>query len=488
MGAEPALRLANSPHEATRARGAERAIAFPVVVRIVALLDVGLLVAGAAFVALTVGSPLPTGPTIVAAAMFVHATAFMLRARDAYRADHLARFARASRIASVAVLTGTAWFGAVAWLLLDMPSRGVSWVLLTAAVGAALLAGGRAALSVLIRGWRASGRLSRNVAVIGANDYSRSFIETVRADPASGLSVIGVYDDRLNRVAATHAAVRVHGNVCSLIADSRGKRIDAIVVALPLTAHDRIAEIRQRLSPTVADIFLTADTAGLRYDGRDFEALGRNGVIRVGSRPLSDWDAAVKDAFDRVLAAALLLTFSPLLLAIALAIRLDSPGPALFRQPRLGFNNRSFMVFKFRSMYAQMADLHADRQTTRNDRRVTRLGKLLRRSSLDELPQLLNVLRGEMSLVGPRPHAANTKAEDRLFDEVVADYALRHRIRPGITGWAQVNGWRGETARIEQIEQRVAHDLAYIENWSLLLDVKILVMTAFGGFSGKNAY
>ncbi len=484
MGAEPALRLDNS----RIVESSDRAIAFPVVARIVALLDVALLAAGAALVASFVGSPLPTGTTIVALALFVHATAFLLRTREAYRTDHLGRFARALRIVLVVVIAATAWLGAICGWLLDMPATGVRWVLLTAVMSIALLTSSRAVLGVLIRKWRASGLLSRHVAVIGANDYSRSFIETVRADPACGLSIIGVYDDRLNRVAATHAAIRVNGNVGNLIADSRGRRIDAIVVALPLTAHDRIADIRQRLSPTVADIFLTADTAGLRYEGRDFEALGRNGVIRVGSRPLSDWDAAVKDAFDRVCAAALLVALSPLLLTIAAAVRLDSPGPALFRQPRIGFNNRPFSVFKFRSMYVHMADLHADRQTTRDDRRVTRLGKFLRRSSLDELPQLLNVVRGEMSLVGPRPHAANTKAENRLFDEVVADYALRHRIRPGITGWAQVNGWRGETARIEQIEQRVAHDLAYIENWSMLLDLKILMMTAVVGFGGKQAY
>jgi lipopolysaccharide/colanic/teichoic acid biosynthesis glycosyltransferase len=173
---------------------------------------------------------------------------------------------------------------------------------------------------------------------------------------------------------------------------------------------------------------------------------------------------------------------------LAMGIRLDSKGPILFRQPRLGFNNRMFTCYKFRTMYANMTDVKADRQTTRSDPRITRVGRWMRKFSLDELPQLFNVMNGTMSLVGPRPHAPNTKAADRLFSEVVQQYAVRHRVKPGITGWAQVNGWRGETKTVEQIENRVRCDLFYIDNWSLLFDVKIVAMTILREIYSENAF
>ena len=171
-----------------------------------------------------------------------------------------------------------------------------------------------------------------------------------------------------------------------------------------------------------------------------------------------------------------------------MAIKLESPVPVLLRQPRMGFNNRLFLCYKFRSMHTKMTDLLADQQTTKNDPRITRVGRIIRKFSIDELPQLLNVLNGTMSLVGPRPHAPNTKAADKLFSEVVGQYAVRHRVRPGITGWAQVNGWRGETTTVDQIEQRVACDLFYIENWSVKFDLEIMLMTVLREIRSKNAF
>ena len=191
---------------------------------------------------------------------------------------------------------------------------------------------------------------------------------------------------------------------------------------------------------------------------------------------------------DRVLAVLFLAMASPLLLLIAVAIKLDSPGPVLFRQMRLGFNDRLIEVLKFRTMRVESQDATAARLATRDDPRVTRIGRVLRRLSLDELPQLWNVLRGDMSIVGPRPHALHAKAADLLYHEVVQNYAARHRVKPGITGWAQVNGWRGETDTVEKIQRRVEHDLAYIENWSLAFDLRIILLTFVFGFVHKNAY
>ena len=183
-----------------------------------------------------------------------------------------------------------------------------------------------------------------------------------------------------------------------------------------------------------------------------------------------------------------LILLAPLMAAIALAIKFDSKGPVLFRQKRQGFNNELIDVLKFRSMYVDQADADANRLVTKDDPRVTRVGRFLRKASLDELPQLINVLKGDLSLVGPRPHALKAKAENKLYSEVVDGYFARHRVKPGVTGWAQISGWRGETDTEEKIHRRVEHDLYYIENWSVMFDLYICLMTPFALFRGENAY
>jgi exopolysaccharide biosynthesis polyprenyl glycosylphosphotransferase len=201
------------------------------------------------------------------------------------------------------------------------------------------------------------------------------------------------------------------------------------------------------------------------------------GTAPANAASIGSFTYGFKSAIDRAGAMLALLALLPVMLSIALAIRLESPGPALFTQERIGFRERRFRCYKFRSMYHHMADSRAARQATRDDTRVTRFGRFLRRSSLDELPQLLNVLKGDMSLVGPRPHAPETCAAGRMFSEIVPFYDRRHCVRPGITGWAQVNGWRGETRTVEDIEMRVRYDLEYISNWSLLFDLRIMLLT-----------
>jgi Undecaprenyl-phosphate glucose phosphotransferase len=199
---------------------------------------------------------------------------------------------------------------------------------------------------------------------------------------------------------------------------------------------------------------------------------------------LSGWNLVLKNAEDRLVGALLLLLGSPLLALIALAIKLDSRGPVFFRQRRYGFNNNAIVVWKFRTMRDQPEDETVVPQATRNDPRVTAMGRILRRTSLDELPQIFNVLRGEMSLVGPRPHAV---AHNEQYATVIDDYLSRHRVKPGITGWAQVNGLRGETDTPEKMRQRVQHDLYYIDNWSFWFDLKILALTPFAAMN-RNAY
>jgi polysaccharide biosynthesis protein PslA len=352
---------------------------------------------------------------------------------------------------------------------------------------AVLLIASRGYLARLLLRWTESGKLARRVAVIGAGEFSREFIERLRAEPHA-YTVVGLYDDRRSRIPGVQDGVRVRGTVRDLLERSREEQIDLIVVALPLRAVDRISRILDQIGSAVADICLTTDFAGFRYKSSQISSVGSNPVVLIDERPFKDWRAAKKFVFDIVIGSFLLVVLAPFLALIALAIRIDSPGPVLFRQPRLGFNNRLFTCYKFRSMHHGMTDLTGDKQATRGDPRVTRVGKWLRALSLDELPQIFNVMKGNMSLVGPRPHPPNTKAADQLFTDVVAKYAFRHRVKPGITGWAQVNGWRGETKTVEQIESRVACDLAYIENWSLCFDLRIMMLTVTREILSRHAF
>ena len=227
--------------------------------------------------------------------------------------------------------------------------------------------------------------------------------------------------------------------------------------------------------------------SGVSYGLEEVALISRHGA-ETWQLPIDEWQRKQKTVFDCLAATCMLLLLAPFLVAVALLIALDSPGPVLFRQSRTGLNNRPFMILKFRTMHHSMADALAEQQTTRNDPRVTRIGGMLRRFSIDELPQLINVLRGDMSMVGPRPHAPNTKAAGQLFTDVVLNYALRHKVKPGITGWAQVNGWRGETKTVEEIRARVDHDLHYIQNWSMAFDVKIMLLTLLREVRSKTAF
>lgn len=213
-------------------------------------------------------------------------------------------------------------------------------------------------------------------------------------------------------------------------------------------------------------------------------------MLDVFDRPIADWDIVVKWAFDKVVGTLALIALSPVMLATAIAIKLDTKGPVFFRQKRYGFNNETVDVFKFRSLRNDMADPTAAKQVTKDDPRVTRVGRFIRKTSIDELPQLINVVfKGDLSLVGPRPHAIHATASNRAYEQVVDGYFARHKVKPGITGWAQINGWRGETDTDEKIQRRVEHDLYYIENWSVLLDLYILAKTPFSLLTkNENAY
>jgi len=335
--------------------------------------------------------------------------------------------------------------------------------------------------------WHRIGRLSEVVAVVGAGAIAQRLLRDFAASHAD-LRVIGVYDDEAGHLPSQCMGHPIRGTVDDLINEARHLHIDTVIVALPMAADRQLAETLNRLCLVPVNVRLCPDAFGLRLGPVQASHIAGHTFLNVINRPLSDWRLIAKEIEDRLLGAAILAMISPLLLAIALLIKLDSPGPALFRQKRYGFNNRLIEVLKFRTMYADQSDANAEQLTRRNDPRVTRIGAFLRRTSLDELPQFINVVRGEMSIVGPRPHALSAKAGTLLYQEAIKYYDARHRMKPGITGWAQVNGWRGETDTVEQIKKRVEHDLYYIEHWSILLDLKIIARTILGGFTGNHAF
>ncbi len=262
-----------------------------------------------------------------------------------------------------------------------------------------------------------------------------------------------------------------------------------MIVSLPVTAETRILQMLKKLWVLPVDIRLAAHNTKLRFRPRAYSYIGKLPVLDVIDRPITDWDVATKWLFDKFIGGMALLAASPIMLLTALAIKLDSRGPVFFKQKRYGFNNELIEVFKFRSMYIDKCDATASQLVQKSDQRVTRVGAFIRKASIDELPQLINVVfKGNLSLVGPRPHAVHAKAASKLYNDAVDGYFARHRVKPGITGWAQINGWRGETDTEEKLQRRVEHDLYYIENWSALFDLRILAMTPLALIKTENSY
>ncbi len=357
-------------------------------------------------------------------------------------------------------------------------------------VGSGLLVGERMMLRSLVRRWARQGRLDRRTIVVGSDETGEKLIEALNIQEDSDLDILGVFDDRNDtRAQDTCAGAPKLGKVDDIVEFARRTRIDLVLFALPISAEARILEMLKKLWVLPVDIRLSAHTNKLRFRPRSYSYLGKVPTLNVFEAPITDWDLVMKWLFDRVAAALILVLVSPVMALVALAIKLDSPGPVLFRQKRFGFNNERIDVYKFRSLYHHQADPMATKVVTKNDSRVTRVGRFIRKSSLDELPQLFNVLfKGNLSLVGPRPHAVQGKLQTRLFDEAVDGYFARHRVKPGITGWAQINGWRGEVDSEEKIQKRVEFDLYYIENWSVVFDLYILLKTPLALLKSENAY
>jgi len=359
------------------------------------------------------------------------------------------------------------------------------WVGLWFVYGFFALFTARLLLKHQIQRWQRGGRLTRNLVIVGAGEHGQRLIEHLDRHGEQAERIVGLFDDRSSRVPAAVGAHAVLGTVEDLMRFARKHPIDQVIVALPWDAEDRLLTLMKKLRSLPVDVRLCPDMIGFHLPHRQVTHIAGVPMLNVFEKPLAGWSYIVKTMEDRLLAAVILAIIAPLFALIALLIKLDSRGPVLFRQQRFGFNNEVIEVFKFRTMFVDDCQDRDVTQATRHDPRVTRVGRVLRRTSLDELPQFLNVLDGSMSIVGPRPHAvAHNEQYARLIDE----YLARHRVKPGITGWAQVNGLRGETETLDKMEQRVRYDLYYIENWSLLFDLRIILRTLFVGFSHPNAY
>ncbi len=370
----------------------------------------------------------------------------------------------------------------------DLMSR--VWLATWYVTGAVTLIAFRLGLRALIQNWTEAGRLKRRTVIVGGGDDAAALIEQINAGANKDINLLGLFDDRVDeRSPDWVAGYQKLGKVSDLIEFARRTPIDLVIVSMPLSAEKRVLDMLTQLWVLPVDIRLSAHMSKLRFTDRAYSYVGEVPVLDMADRPISDWNLIFKWIFDKAVALVALVLLSPVMVITAIAIKLESKGPVFFVQNRHGFNNELIRIYKFRSMRTDMLDASAAKLVTKNDPRVTRVGKIIRKTSIDELPQLFNVLKGELSIVGPRPHALQAKAANQLYYEAVEGYFARHRVKPGITGWAQINGWRGETDTIEKIMQRVNHDLYYIEHWSILLDLYILVMTPVSLIAkNENAY
>lgn len=335
------------------------------------------------------------------------------------------------------------------------------------------------------RNRRKLGMNLRNVAIIGATEGAAYLHEEITKNDELGFKFLGFFDDRkperLFLQAEKHC---VAGTIQHAIDSARGGEIDILYIALPLKAEKRIADILVQLGNTTVDVHVIPDFLLSNLIHARIEHVGNVDTLSVFESPLIGAQEFIKRTEDIIVSTLILLLISPVLLSIAVAVKLTSPGKVIFKQDRYGLDGRKIKVWKFRSMtVSENSDVVT--QATKNDARITKLGSFLRRTSLDELPQFINVLKGDMSIVGPRPHAV---AHNEEYREKVDFYMIRHKAKPGITGWAQINGWRGETDTLNKMEKRVEFDLHYIKHWSLWFDIKIIFLTIFKGFKNANAY
>jgi len=352
------------------------------------------------------------------------------------------------------------------------------WVAPSSQIGAHLLLRAAAPYLLMLQG------PPQRAIIVGMNEQGAALATRINETRFSGIELSGFFDDReQNRLSQTKHG-QLLGRLRELSRFVKENRIQIIYLSLPMASQPRILQVLDELKDTTASIYFVPDMFITDLiQGRSGSVCGMP-VIAVCESPFSGSSGIVKRTSDIILSLCILALVSPLLLIIAAAIKFDSPGPVIFKQRRYGLNGEEILVYKFRSMRV-CEDGDTIRQAQKNDNRITRLGALLRKTSLDELPQFVNVLQGRMSIVGPRPHAV---AHNELYRNLIKGYMIRHKVKPGITGWAQVNGYRGETSTLDKMQARIDYDLDYLRNWSLRLDLHIIFKTILVVFKDNAAY
>ena len=357
------------------------------------------------------------------------------------------------------------------------------WLFSWAVGGWLLVISCRLLIRQLLRTLRRHNFNSRRVLVIGAGEQGLRVQQRLNNADWTGLQVIGFLDDKVTK--SPQGRPPILGRIDDIGTLCTSARVDEIWIALPLRYEQRVRDILAQLRYSTVSIRYVPDLFSFQLLNSAMTEIGGMPVFDICTTPIVGINSVVKYLEDHILAVLILILVSPLMLIIAVGIKLSSPGPVLFRQWRHGWAGKPFEVYKFRTMVTHQESGDSVTQASRNDPRVTPLGRVLRRTSLDELPQFINVLQGHMSIVGPRPHALE---HNQHYKQLVNSYMLRHKVKPGITGWAQINGWRGETDSLDKMEKRVELDLFYIENWSLGFDLRIILLTIARGFSNRNAY
>lgn len=355
-----------------------------------------------------------------------------------------------------------------------------TWALVTPALQWQAVVFGR----TVLRNSAAQPEARRKAVMVGAGPLGITVARALQENRDQGTDFIGWFDDRTNDRLPADAGTKVLGSLDDLAPYIREHGIKEVYITLPLSSQPRIVELLENVQSTTASIFYVPDVLGVSIIQGRLQDMNGIPVLGICETPFTGTNELVKRVSDVVLSSLILVVLSPLLLAIAVGVKLSSPGPAIFKQRRNGLYGDEITVYKFRSMTTQDNGPVVS-QATKDDPRVTRFGAFLRRTSLDELPQFINVLQGQMSIVGPRPHAV---AHNEQYRQIIKSYMVRHKVKPGITGWAQVNGLRGETSTVERMKARVEFDLEYLRNWSLALDLQIILRTIRLVFFDRHAY
>lgn len=455
------------------------------------LVDIAIIVASAlAVYYLRKGWPMPAGyyPLLLLVVVFLTTNIFSLF--SVYRAWRGRWLYRELVTLSAAWICVMLCVGLITFLTKSGSNFSRLWFGWTFFVSFVGMVGFRVFLRVSLRYFRARGLNQKKVIIVGAGMLGKKACNAILSETWAGLQPVGFFDDNPRIKGLSHKGVPVKGAIDEVLPFIEQRRkseegpIDQVWIALPLHAENKIEEVQRSLSDTATNVYLIPDLFAFQLSSYSVDEVVGLPIMNMSASPVSGGAAMLKRVEDIVVSSLLIAILSPILLAIALIVKLESPGPIIFKQRRYGQDGREIIVWKFRSMTCT-EDGTSVKQAQRNDTRITKSGYWLRRLSLDELPQLFNVLQGTMSLVGPRPHAV---AHNEFYRTKVSGYMARHKIRPGITGWAQVNGCRGETAQIGDMEERVRYDLEYIRNWSVPLDFQILFRTVKTVMNTKNTY